>query len=408
MRKVAVIGGGASGMMAALRAAEGGAAAVIFEKQKKPGRKILASGNGRCNISNLDITPDRYHGHNPKFVNNVFGRFGLDETRAFFNSIGVPFVEGESGKLYPRSLQASTVTEMLEYELARRKVEVCLHRKIETVNPFAGGFRLITAGREEFRCDAVVLAAGSCAYPQLGASRSGYELAASLGHLIHEPFPSVLPLNIPLKAIHRLQGIKWDCRVEAVEKGRIIGVSKGELLFTEYGISGPAALEISRAVNGSIVGGEAPLVRVDFFPDMGKEDLRNMLETLWRDGAKPAALSLRGILKKRMPEVLLGIAGIDAAIPVGRLSAAERDAATNLFKGLELRPGAPRPFGEAVVAAGGVSTEEVSPVTLESKLVKGLYITGELLDIDGDSGGFNLQFAWSTGALAGMDAARGR
>jgi predicted Rossmann fold flavoprotein len=201
-KRVVIIGAGASGLMAACRAAGPGIEVTLVEKQKKTGRKLLATGNGRCNISTTRIDASRYHGRNPKWVNGVFSRFGLDDTVAFFESIGVPFVEGENGRLFPASLQASSVQKMLEYEASRRGVNIRLHRKIERILPAKKGIQLVTAGQEEMSCDSLIVAAGSCAYSPLGASRDGYDLAASLGHRVYEPLPAIIPLNVPLRALH--------------------------------------------------------------------------------------------------------------------------------------------------------------------------------------------------------------
>ncbi|HOS38152.1 MAG TPA: NAD(P)/FAD-dependent oxidoreductase [Spirochaetota bacterium] len=400
MKRIAVIGGGASGLIAACFAAERGSV-VVFEKQKKIGRKILVSGNGRCNLSNRFIDAARYHGKNPKFVNNVFARFGPDDTLAFFLSISIPVVELERGRLYPASLQSSSVVKVFEYELARRGVDVRLHRKIESIRRGNDGFRLTTAGKETHDFDAVILAAGSCAYAPAGASSIGYELAASTGHTVREPFPAILPINIPNKALHRLEGIKWDVGAALEANGRTVARSAGELLFTKYGISGPAALDISRAANENVLARRSPVITIDLFPERSRDELRATLESLWSDANKPIAFSLAGILKERMPEVLCELAGIDPETRIAHAGAAERDRLIATMKDLRLQPGEPRPFAEAVVAAGGVPVDEIDPATMESRIAKGLYITGELLDIDGDTGGFNLQFAWSTGAIAG-------
>ena len=403
-KSVAIIGAGASGLMAAWHAASGGARVTLFEKQRMPGRKVRATGNGRCNITNRNIDVSFYHGRNPQFVRNIFGRFGLDDTVSFFRRIGIPLVELEAGRLYPASLQASTVTQIFEYELEKLKVDIRLQRKIERIDPLDGALRLTTAGLEEEDFDAVILAAGGCAYPQLGASRSGYDLAAALGHTVHEPFPAILPVNITLKALHRLEGIKRDCSVSVMRSGRLADRSTGELLFTKYGISGPAALEISRTVNESIGAGEIPEIAIDFFPDTDADELDTLLAELWSEGGRPVSLSLCGLLRDRLCDTLLRIADVDPIAPVRGLSTDQRKVIAGVFKDLRLHPGAARSFNEAVVAAGGIDVGEVHAATLESKRVPNLHITGELLDIDGDSGGYNLQFAWSTGALAGTAA----
>jgi len=399
-KKVAVIGAGASGLMAASIASRS-CDVTIFEKQKKIGRKLLATGNGRCNISNVNISPDRYHGGNKDFVAKVFERFGLLQTEDFFRDLGVPFIEEEEGKLFPASLQSSTITKFFEYELIKNSVDIKLHRRIDKIIPLRSGFKVITAGMEEFVFDSVIIACGSCAYPQLGAAKNVYDLVASLGHSIVEPFPSITPINIKLKSLHKLQGIKWDCRLRALYDNRAIAESYGEVLFTAYGISGPASLKISRWVNEISLKGELSFIEFDFFPELSVEELQSLLAVVTADPQKSIGFSLLGILKERMPDTLLACGGFD---PLNKNFEVTKDLQkiAQLLKGFIAPVGKCRGFDEAVVAAGGVAVDEVDPLTMESRIIKNLYLTGEILDIDGDSGGFNLQFAWSTGAIAGM------
>ena len=400
-KKIAVVGGGASGLMAAYFASEK-CDVTLFERQKKIGRKILVTGNGRCNISNKNISAERYHGHNPEFVNSIFNRFGLAETERFFSSIGIPFVEEDDAKLFPASLQASIVTKVFEYELVKRGVDIRLHRKIEKIKPGNDRFRLITMGQEEEIFDSVILSCGSIAFPGAGASRSGYDLAKSLGHNVYDPFPAILPINIPIKPLHTLQGIKWDCGVNVIYEDICISSSMDELLFTSYGISGPASLKVSRDVNSHVLNGMIPVISIDFFPSLDRQSLSNLLEDIFADKKRKLSFALLGILKERMPEVILSIIGIDHEKRTGSLTEEEKGLILSSLKDFRIAPGKPRSFEEAVVAAGGVDVNEIDPGRMESKLVKNLFITGELLDIDGDSGGFNLQFAWSTGSIAGM------
>jgi predicted Rossmann fold flavoprotein len=402
MKYIAVIGAGASGIMAALFAAKENIRVTLFEKQNRIGRKILSTGNGRCNISNKYTDVSHYYGHNPKFVLNVYSRFGLRETTEFFESIGLPLIEEDEGRLFPASMQASGVVELLNYELGKKEIDIKLNRKIEKIVYVKNKFRVVTAGKEERLFDSVILSAGSCAYTGLGASNIGYELAESLGHKVYQPFPAIIPVNIPLKMLHTLEGVKWDCRVAVELNGKIIYESTGELLFTSFGISGPAALNISRSVNRHITEKNTPDIIIDFFPELTEELLAEKLKNLWNDRDKSISLSLAGIIKKRIPEVLLKIADIDPYMQVKLLSDQDKENIIKIFKYFKVAPGNPRSFKEAVVAAGGVDVNEINPATMESRIIKNLYITGELLDIDGESGGYNLQFAWSTGALAGM------
>ena len=399
MKNIAVIGGGASGIIAALFASEKNRV-ILYEKQKKIGRKILVTGNGRCNLTNKNVDISKYHGHNPKFVLNVFSKFNVRDTEAFFNHAGIPLIEEKDGKIFPASGQASTITEILEYELKKKAVEVLLHKRVEKIIPLTQGFKIITAGKEERIFDSVILSAGSCASSH-GASTISYDIAESLGHKIFKPFPAILPVNIPLKKLHTLKGIRWRCKADVKLNEKIIDTNTGEILFTEYGISGPAALNISRSVNQNIRSGNYPCIELDFFPELSDAELLQRLENLWQDGEKNLSFSLIGVLKKRMPEVLLQIAGLDEKKQIKNLELKEKQLIIKTFKSLSLKPGKPRSFNDAVIAAGGVDVNEINPSTMESRIIKNLYITGELLDIDGKSGGYNLQFAWSTGAIAG-------
>ncbi len=402
MKHVAVVGGGASGHLAAYFAALNGNRVVLFEKQKKLGRKLLATGNGRCNITNRNIALSNYHGRNPKFVLNVFSRFGLRETEHFFNNIGLPLVEENHGRMFPASFQASSVTGVLLYELKKLNVDIKTHRKVVKIGAVKGMFKIITAGKEEYSCQSVILSAGNCSYPQLGGTKVGIELVEELGHRIVEPFPAILPVNIPLKSVHRLQGVKWKSSIAVLCKGKIISSTEGELLFTGFGLSGTAALDISRSVNENIIKGKSPEIVIDFFPQYSYDELFELFQSIWADSNKKLSFSMTGIINSRIPEVVLGISGIDPDRRINELNIREKKEIVKIFKCFKLTPGKPRPFSEAVVAAGGVDVSEINPATMESRIVKNLFITGELLDIDGDSGGYNLQFAWSTGAIAGM------
>ena len=397
--------------MAACFAAIGGCDVHLFEKQQKTGRKLAATGNGRCNISNASLSDIRscgehYHGEDPSFAERVISAFGLQQTRDFFVGIGIPFREESGGRLFPASLQAASVASILRYEAAKRGANIHLSRKIEFVERRENGFVLVTAGKEEFAADAVILAAGSPAYPSLGGDDFGIQAAKSFGHTIIEPLPVILPLNIADKALHTLQGVKWNVRLTVSINGAEAARSEGELLFTGYGISGPAVLAVSRAVNKGIIENAAPALTADFFPEANEGELRQMLTNLWLDEGKKFAFSLMGALNERLCPVLADAAGINPEGRVADVSAEAREKFIRIAKCFPLPAGKPRSFKEAVTAAGGVRTKEIDFTTMESKLVKGLYITGELLDIDGDSGGYNLQFAWSTGAVAGAAASR--
>ncbi len=403
-QKIGIIGAGASGLITAYFASQNPHNEVhIFEKQNKIGRKVSATGNGRCNLTNMNMGSEHYHCSDIQFVTKVLQSFSLQDTLDFFHSIGIITTTLENGKVYPASLQASTVVKVFEHELLHNNVQIHTSRKIESLQPVHNGFTITTAGKEEHFFHKVILACGSCAYGSLGASRDGYELAQSLGHTIIEPFPALLPLNIANKQLHTLQGIRWDCTLSVVVGNTVVQQVTDEVLFTAYGISGPAALGISRAVNEAVLLNKDVYIQCNIFPYYDIHTLHSLFDQLLSHPKKSLEFALYGIMNNKMPRVFLSMAGIPYDWPAVE-SCHNIDAIISAFTSAMLYPGKPRPFTEAVVAAGGVDVQEVNPATMESQLHKGLFITGELLDVDGDSGGYNLQFAWSTGAIAGKNA----
>ncbi|MCX8123766.1 MAG: NAD(P)/FAD-dependent oxidoreductase [Spirochaetes bacterium] len=402
-QKIGIIGAGASGLIAAYFASQNKRNQVhIFEKQNKIGRKLAATGNGRCNLTNMNMGSEHYHSNNINFVTQVLESFTLNDTLKFFHSIGIITTTIDNGKVYPASLQASTVVKAFEHELSHNNVQIHTSRKIEAIQPVHNGFIITTAGKEQHFFNKIILACGSCAYGPLGASKDGYELAQSLGHTIIEPFPSILPVNITNKQLHTLQGIRWDCTLSVVIDNTVVKQVTDEVLFTAYGISGPGALSISRAVNKAILEGNDVYIQCNIFPYYDNSTLRILFEQLLSQPKKTLECALYGIMNNKMPRVFLSMAGIPYDWPAVE-SRDNIDAVINAFTTATLHPGKPRSFTEAVVAAGGVDVNEINPATMESTLHKGLFITGELLNVDGDSGGYNLQFAWSTGAIAGKN-----
>lgn len=401
MKKVAIIGGGASGILAGIYAAENDCKVTIYEKLNKLGKKILISGNGRCNISNSNISSKNYNGHNPKIVNNIFSKFSPENTRNFFLSIGIPFKEEKNGKLFPSSLQSSTITRILQYKLEQNNVQIRLEVDVKKIYKNENKF-IIKTDKDEKKFDSVIIATGGRSFPKLGGNKTGYEIAKSFNHKVYHQFPAILPISIPMKSLHKLQGIKWDCKLFILHKNKIIDSSNGELLFTAYGISGPATLDISRTVNQHIIENKEVEIVIDFFPNLDESQLKNILENLWIDKNKKIEFSLIGILKDKIPNFLLKSINIDPNSTVASLNSKQKKDILYILKNLSLKNPQIRDINDAVVTSGGIDVNEINPKTMESKLVKDLYFTGEILDIDGISGGYNLQFAWSCGAIAGM------
>lgn len=402
-QKIGIIGAGASGLIAGYFASLKKENEVhIFEKQNKIGRKLSATGNGRCNLTNINMGIEHYHSNDINFVHTVLNNFSLTQTLNFFKSIGIITTVLENGKVYPSSLQAFSVVWCFQHELSHKNVFIHCNRKIEHIMPLDNGFIITTAGKEEHFFNKIILALGSCAYGPLGASKDGYDIARLLGHTIIEPFPAILPLNIINKQIHTLQGIRWDCTLTVVLNKTVAKQITDEVLFTSYGISGPAALAISRTVNRAIINNDNVTIHCNIFPQHEYNALRDIFIQLLSHNHKTLECSLYGFIHSKMPRAFLSMAQIPYHLPAQELLK-DVDTVIRAFTNAILYPGNPRPFTEAVVAAGGVDVTHIEPTTMESKIVPGLCITGELLNVDGDSGGYNLQFAWSSGALAGIN-----
>ena len=396
MTKVGVIGAGASGIFSALFAAKE-CLVTVFEKNDRPLKKVTASGNGQCNISNMQIDRNVYHGDSD-FAMKVISHFGMDSVRDYFYDLGIPFAEGKNGKLYPFSFQSSSVVDALLFDAQRKKVSIKTQSRISRIKKIKDKFELLMENNGVYDFDKIIIASGGCSYPSLGGSSDSYKMSSSVGHNVIEPFPAVVPVNIPLKKIHRLEGIKWNCALKVISNGKELRRSEGEILFTKYGFSGPVTLDVSRYVNDPDI--ENTEIEIDLFPSIKHGELAKLLEKIFSVRGRSASSALDGILKKRMGQVFLELASFDP----------EREAYSYIDKCSEISallkasrfvPGEARGFADAVVAAGGVDCNEVNPFTMESKKMRGIHLTGELLNVDGDTGGFNLHFAWASGALAG-------
>jgi predicted Rossmann fold flavoprotein len=383
-KRVAVIGSGASGMVASIVCAQNGMSVEMFEKNSKVGRKILATGNGRCNISNQNITVKNYHGKHPSFVKYALNQFELN---SFFSKLGLEIVEGSKGKLFPMSLQASSVVDILSFELKKLGVKVHLDCEIEDIKKVADKF--IVEGKE---FDAIVIATGSLAMPKLGSSESGYKFARSFSHNIEKPFASLVQLICDNPLITQASGVKIDADLEIFVDSEPKMSVRGDLLFTNYGLSGSAILDISRVASFALGRKKDVEIKIDLMPSFSHEGLKSLL--LKRSKLNlPIELWLNGIVHKKLIN-LLDIKGKE--INRKTIHKLSYD-----IKNLIVKINSTKGTKSCEVMAGGVSTENLNPKTMESKLVKNLYFCGEVLDIDGDCGGFNLHFAFSSGYLAG-------
>jgi len=418
-RHVIIIGAGASGLAAACAAAEAGARVTILEKNHVPGRKILSTGAGKCHLTNTRVSADRYHGGTKGFLAKTFAACPPESIREFFEGLGLLTVGDAEGRVFPRSMKAADVANTLLNFITAKGVEIKTLTEAAAIKKIPGGFQVAARGvRPKWEkkmapateilltCDSVILSAGGPAYPQIGGTSSGYELAGSLGHTITSPQPVIVPLKVKENFVKQAEGVRVQAGLELLSGGKTIARSSGEVLFTKYGLSGPAVLNLSREAVFALRSGHV-LCRLDLFPEYPVKRLtallaerrKRMEDRFWRD-------FICGLADER---VLLLLSGLAGSGPDKLVSAVPERVFTNfagLMKELEFELTGPLGFEDAMVAAGGVETSEVAPDTFESKRVKDLFITGELLDIDGDSGGYNLHFAWTSGLLAGRAANR--
>ena len=395
-----VVGGGAAGLMAAITSAKQGFKTAIIEKNKALGRKILVTGNGRCNLTNTDISPDKYYGQNTKCLHSIFKRFSSKDVMEFFEQLGVQFKTEEAGRIFPVTNQASTIVDLLIEEVERLGIKTCLQESIKSLTPLRDSWKVETY-KGEFQADKVILAVGGKSYPLLGTTGDGFVLAHKLGHRIIEPRPALVPLELVSNWFHKLQGVKSDVELTLTMQGKTVAKESGELIFTHYGISGPIVLNLSRLLV-DYLGKPGSEVFISFFPAQDVEGLKGLLSKRWQaHPQKTLANSLIGLLPKKLCDVLTTELKL-ADRQVSQLTKKDVQFIAERLIRWPITIKRPRSFDEAMVTAGGVAMDEINTRTMESLKAKGLYLAGEILDIDGVSGGYNLQFAWSTGYIAGL------
>ena len=398
MMVIGIIGGGASGMAAALAAAENpNAQVILFERQARLGRKLQATGNGRCNLTNLHANENGYHGNDAAFAASALNAFDVTATLDWFRSMGLFTVAEDSGRVYPYSDQANSVVDVLRFALDKPNIRLEMGYEVTKIRRRDGGFYV-----DDRFCDRLIVACGGLAGTKLGGSMSGYQLLRGMGHHMTKLRPALVQLKCAWGGVVSLKGVRANCRASIVCDGVIHAESVGEIQFTEYGVSGPVIFEVSRDAcqkKGNW------LCRLDFLPDISVEELKAELMRR-KNTALPVEELLTGILHNRLGRVLTKAVGICAGRPIATLSEQELEAVCRAVKEFEIELTEPLGMDSAQVTAGGIITDEFAPKTMESRLVPGLYACGEVLDIDGDCGGYNLQWAWSSGRCAGLSAGK--
>ena len=401
---IGIIGAGASGMMAAITAAENeNNRILLFERQARVGRKLQATGNGRCNLTNLNCSRVNYHGDEAGFCAEALSVMNPRETLAFFRSLGLYTVAENSGRVYPYSDQANSVVDVLRFGLQKDNIELLTGVEIKRVKKNDVGFT-VEADEGAWHCDRLIVACGGLAGAKLGGSMNGYRLLRSFGHTVTKLRPALVQLKSPWRGCIALKGVRANCTAEVRHNGAFVSQSTGELQFTEYGLSGPVIFEVSRDVC------QAPgewTCRLDFLPNLTGEELLELLCTK-RQTALTAEELLTGILHNRLGRVIVSEAGISHTANISALSDEQLREVCRVAKDFEVKLNDTMGMESAQVTAGGIATCEFDPTTMQSRIVPGLYACGEVLDVDGDCGGYNLQWAWSSGYVAGRSAGEDR
>ncbi len=408
--QIVVAGAGAAGMMAAVTAARQGAKVVLIEPNEKVGRKLYITGKGRCNVTN-DCRVDRLLAsvpRNGKFLYSAFSRFSPQDTIAFFEKLGVPLKVERGNRVFPQSDRAADVIDALWKELRRCRVELRQDRVTEVAvsGGRVSGVKLEKAGL--VNCEAVLLATGGASYPRTGSTGDGYRIAEALGHTITPIRGSLVPLESEDRACSQLQGLSLRNVVLRMknQRGKTVYQEQGELLFTHFGLSGPLVLSASAHMDFAR---DRYAAHIDLKPALDEEKLdARLLRDFGERANQDVSNALGALVPRSMIPVMAERTGIDGQTKVRDIRREQRRRLLDALKDFTVDISGPRPVEEAIVTAGGVKVSQVDPKTMQSKLVQGLYFAGELLDVDGYTGGFNLQIAWSTGYAAGLAAAGGK
>ncbi len=391
-----IIGAGASGLCAAIVSARAGKSVTLLEQNNKIGKKILVSGNGKCNIDNKYISPHRFHGQNPAFIEELLKGYDFQVVKKFFTSIGLELIEGKEGKMFPMSLQASSVVELLAYEAKRLGVKILCDCEVTGIAKISKTFTIETSQGTK-TCTQLVMASGSPAAPHLGGSNAGYAFATKMGHTLVPRHPSLVQLCSDELWVKSCAGVKVAGLAKLYANGEYITEKKGDLLFTNYGISGLAILDLSREVSTRLANFDYCELSLDLMPELSKKKLTNLLlGRVQENSEKPLNLWLQGVLNKKLIPIILEQSKCKVRTE-DALNRKEINKLVHAIKNLKLTISDTKGFKGAEVATGGINTTEVNAQTMESKLVPNLYFAGEILDVDGDRGGFNFHFAWVSG-----------
>lgn len=407
-KSIIVIGGGASGMVAAISAARLGAQVTILERNPRVGKKILATGNGRCNFTNINDDIKFFHGTNPRFAFGALSKFSVYDTIEFFDYLGIEHKVEDNGKVFPMSDQASSILDVLMYELNETGVSFVCDAFVKSISKVNNTFNVEVESGEIYHSDSVIIAAGGRAMPSSGSDGSGYDLAIMTGHTIVDTYPTLVQLMLEGNYFKRIDGVKIVGTAEIMYNNKSVAVDRGDILFTNYGVSGPPILQLSRTAGELLNSGKDVYVKIIIMDNMSREELLDIVNKRFQSGInKPLDFSFVGLINKRLIPVILAEAGIsDIRRTVSELPYKQRDRIIDILTDWRFKIRGTKGWQSAQATAGGVDTREIDGSTMESKVLKGMYFAGEIVDIDGLCGGYNLQWAWSSGYVAGQSAAQ--
>lgn len=405
--RVAVIGGGASGMAAAIAASRERAEVTLFEQNDRVGKKILVTGNGKCNLSNVDMGIEQYCGGGLDTVELLLAVFGTKETVEFFQSMGL-MVKQKNGYLYPLSEQASTVLDTMRSELARSGVTVLTDKKAEGIERVPGGGYALRSGGKSYSFDRIVIACGGRAGSHTGSDGNGYRLAETLGHSIVPVVPALVQLRCGEDYMKSVAGVRTEARVSLYAGGESVAEEIGELQLTDYGISGIVVFQLSRTAAYALREGQKVEAYIDCLPGFGAEEYERVIaERMKLAEGRSIESFFTGMLNKKLMGLFMKLSGLKGDMPASKADPVRIRKVFDLCRCWKLIVVAANSFENAQICAGGVKMSELSG-QLESLIHPGIYFTGEILDVDGKCGGYNLQWAWTSGFLAGTYAAKGR
>lgn len=408
-KQVFVVGGGAAGMMAAISAAEEGAEVTILEHNDRVGKKILSTGNGRCNFTNVNQSSKCYRSDNKGFAWNILSLYPYETTRAFFERLGICAKE-KNGGLYPFSEQASAVLDVLRMELDRLAIRILTGEHVMEIHPEQKCIKIQCQNEEKkihrYQADAVVLATGSKAAPKLGSDGSGYTIAKKLGHKMVPIVPALVQLKCKEGFYKALAGVRVYGKVTLLVNEKAVASDKGELQLTAYGISGIPVFQVSRYGARAIYEKKKVRAVLDFMPDLSESEVLDYVRQRILDRPEKKMEDFwTGVFHKKLSQVMLKVANVRADQRANQLTDTQIQRLVRTVKSFSTEITETNAFDQAQICAGGIDTREICPQTMESRLVPGVFLAGELVDVDGICGGYNLQWAWSSGYLAGKGAA---